>query len=150
MSIFDEARALAVTMKMRGFNQKEMAHSLGVSQSYVANKLRLLQLPEDMQEQIISNGLTERHARAIMRLKDERDRRTALDRVCNEKLTVAGTEELVDFYYLSSKDRGTSEADILLQSLDSSIKSLQMSGIRVEKQVIFNKNEALIAIHITV
>ena len=98
---FEEAKALSVTMKMRKMSQKEMAKSLGVSQSYVANKLRLLTIEKEMQKQIRDNKLTERHARALLRLNSNEDRQKILNRVCEEKLSVARTEALVDLLHLS-------------------------------------------------
>ena len=98
---FEEAKALSVTMKMRKMSQKEMAKSLGVSQSYVANKLRLLTIEEEMQKQIRGNKLTERHARALLRLSSNEDRQKVLKRVCEENLSVARTEALVDLLHLS-------------------------------------------------
>ena len=70
MNMFDEARALSGTIKMRGISQSEMAKMLGVSQSYIANKLRLLTLDDGLKAKICESNLTERHARAILRLRD--------------------------------------------------------------------------------
>ena len=146
MSMFDEARALAVTMKMRGFNQKEMAQSLGVSQSYVANKLRLLSLSEEMQKDIIANSLSERHARALLRLKDERERQKVLKEAIKSNLTVAETEALVDTCYRSSQIGSGQKTNLFLESLDTSIASLKNSGVRTEKQVIQKDGKILITI----
>ena len=149
MSMFEEARALAVTMKMRGFNQKEMARSLGVSPSYVANKLRLLSLSEEIQKDIIANGLSERHARALLRLKNERDRQKVLKEAIKSNLTVAETEELVDTCCRSGRIGNVQKTNLFLESLDTSIASLQKSGIITEKHMVCEKDKIMITICIT-
>ena len=154
MSIFDEAKALAVTMKMRGFNQKEMAHSLGVSQSYVANKLRLLQLSDDVQKRIIQGGLTERHARALLCLKSEKDRLSALDIVREEKLSVASTEALVDLYNAEGRDQSSlndknlKHLDVLLDRIAELISRSTQNQPIIRTQIDPKNNSAIISIHI--
>ena len=68
MDMFDEAKAIRSTMELCHLTQGELARQLGVSQSYVANKLRLLKFSQKMTEKIRSSGISERHARALLRL----------------------------------------------------------------------------------
>lgn len=96
MNMFDEARALEGTMKMVGLTQEELAQRLGVSQSYVANKLRLLRLPTDIQNEIVARSLSERHARTLLRLCETELLHDVLMRVAEDGLTVSETEQLVD------------------------------------------------------
>lgn len=96
MNVFEEARALQGTMKMVNMTQEELAQRLGVSQSYVANKLRLLRLPTDVQNEIVARGLSERHARALLRLCETELLHDVLVRVAEDGLTVSETEALVD------------------------------------------------------
>ena len=96
MNMFEEAKSLAVMMKMRALSQSETAKMLGVSQSFVANKLRLLNLSDEMQQIVLTNRLSERHARAILRLKKDEERLRALKIICERHLTVAESEALVD------------------------------------------------------
>ena len=112
MNMFEEAKSLAGTMKMRKISQNEMAKMLGTSQSYVANKLRLLQLDEELQIKIISSNLTERHARALLRL-DPHERPTALKKICEQKLSVAESEALIDMLRTSEAPRLIGMADKL-------------------------------------
>ena len=133
---FEEAKALSVTMKMRKLTQKEMAKILGVSQSYIANKLRLLGINENMQKQISDNKLTERHARALLRLKFDSDRQKVLDRVCDEKLSVARTEGLVDLIYFDEfpKDESNGNKLKLIHTFEEktrkSLNLLNHCGVR--------------------
>ena len=78
--------------------QEEIAARLGVSQSSVANKLRLLQLTEGEREEIVAAQLTERHARALLRLKDAELRAQALQAICKDKLNVAASERLIEAF----------------------------------------------------
>jgi ParB family chromosome partitioning protein len=133
---FEEAKALSVTMKMRKLTQREMAKSLGVSQSYIANKLRLLGLNENMQKQISDNKLTERHARALLRLKFDSDRQKVLDKVCVEKLSVARTEALVDLLHFEESQKGEIDENKLKliyafeEKTRKSLKLLNSCGVR--------------------
>ncbi len=99
MNMFEEASALRGTIKMRGISQSEMAKMLGVSQSYVANKLRLLSLDDTLKEKICEANLTERHARAILRLKGDETRKQALGIIIERNLSVAESEALVDLLH---------------------------------------------------
>ena len=112
MDMFDEARAMEGTMRLCGLSQRELAKRLGTSQSYVANKLRLLSYSEKDIEKIRKGGITERHARAILRLPDDR-RGEMLDRVVKERLTVRECEALVDVEVLPRVAFSPKKAEII-------------------------------------
>ena len=95
-SIFDEARSIRGMINMRGLTQSEIAGMLGVSQSYIANKLRLLRFSQEEQSIMLQNKLSERHARALLRISDVKKREEILSTIINEQLNVAQTEILVD------------------------------------------------------
>ena len=76
--------------------QAEIAHKLGVSQSSIANKLRLLALSHEEQRTILTYGLTERHARSVLRLKRPEERALALRKIYEERLNVAQAEEMIE------------------------------------------------------
>ncbi len=77
----------------RGFTQDEIANKLGVSQSSIANKLRLLNLPKEVQEALLYNKISERHARSLLSLNNKETQVQLLNKIINEKLTVKQTEE---------------------------------------------------------
>lgn len=77
----------------RGFTQDEIANKLGISQSSIANKLRLLNLPKEVQEALLYNKISERHARSLLSLNDKDTQIQILNKIINEKLTVKQTEE---------------------------------------------------------
>ena len=96
LHIFDQALAFRTLLEEYSLTQAEIAQKLGISQSAVANKLRLLQLDEDEQREILCKGLSERHARALLRLKSKDFREKAMKIMCREQMTVAEAENLVE------------------------------------------------------
>ncbi len=95
MNCFETADGMRRLIEIYGLTQEEAANRLGCSQPTIANKLRLLRLPAEERSAIIGAGLTERHARALLRMEDADLRRVVLGRVIEGKLTVAQTERLV-------------------------------------------------------
>ena len=150
--MFDEARAILGMMKMCHASQSEMAKKLGVSQSYVANKLRLLKLDESLQRGITENALTERHARAILRLTDDGQRHTALEKICAKGLNVAETEALVDFLRdetapkMIGRATAQSRIDVFLSTLKSSLTTLRSLGIDASQTTNFHGTKTYITI----
>ncbi len=96
MNCFEVAEGIRRLMDSYELTQCEAAQQLGFSQSAIANKLRLLRLSPPMREKMIAAGLTERHARALLRLERAADREMALARILQGKLTVAQTEHMVE------------------------------------------------------
>ena len=96
LDFLEEARGLQKMIRLFGMSQEEAARRIGRSQSAVANKLRLLKLPEDVLESLRENGLSERHGRALLRLPDAESQRAALETVLEKEMTVAATDAYVD------------------------------------------------------
>ena len=96
LDFVEEAQALERLISVYHLSQEEAARRIGKSQSAVANKLRLLRLPPDLLAQARSHGLTERHARALLRLEGEGRQRAALDHILAHHLTVAQTDQYID------------------------------------------------------
>ena len=93
---FEEAAAIADYLRRTGITQEEAAALLGRSPSAVANKLRLLRLSPACQALLLEKGLTERHARALLRLEDEEERLAAARRAADKQLNVAQTEQYIE------------------------------------------------------
>ena len=93
---FTEAEVYSALVKTYHMTQEEIARRLSLSQSAVANKIRLLQFSPAEREQILRAGLCERHARALLRVRDAEKRRTLLATVIRGALTVHATEALVE------------------------------------------------------
>ena len=88
LGMFEEARGISRLIRRYGLTQQEAAVKLGKTQSTIANKLRLLRLTYEEQEWIENAGLSERHARALLKLGDEGARREALSKFISEILNV--------------------------------------------------------------
>lgn len=95
LNLFEEAEALRTLIVEWGVTQEEAAAKLGMAQSTIANKLRLLSLSSAEQKVILENQLTERHGRALLRLKAGEGRELVANMVAEKHLTVRETEELV-------------------------------------------------------
>jgi ParB family chromosome partitioning protein len=92
----EEAAAIAKLIETYGISQEETARRLGRSQSAVANKLRLLRLYPKTRRLILEHSLSERHARALLRVKSAEDRQRILSHVVAHSLNVKQTEEYID------------------------------------------------------
>ena len=82
-------------MEDYGLTQEELASKLSKSQSFIANKLRILKLEDPLKRLLVENNFTERHARALLKLPDEETRTVVLEQMIREELNVRKTEELV-------------------------------------------------------
>ena len=94
LTYFEEAEGIKRLMDDFALSQQEAAEKLGMAQSTLSNKLRLLRLNSEQRRKIYTAGLTERHARAFIRLPEEM-RDETINRVIAEQLNVSDTEELV-------------------------------------------------------
>ena len=72
----------------KGYTQEQLAQKMGISQSSVANKLRLLNLDESVQQALLEGKISERHARSLLILDDKNQEKEWLARIINERLTV--------------------------------------------------------------
>lgn len=93
---FEEAAAIGDYIHRTGVTQEEAARQLGRSPSALANKLRLLRLSSACREQLVKSGLTERHARCLLRMEDESERLAALRYIADHQLNVAQTEQYIE------------------------------------------------------
>ncbi|NLZ92868.1 MAG: nucleoid occlusion protein [Firmicutes bacterium] len=98
LTFLEEAMAYEKLLQEFNLTQEVLAQRLGKSQSTIANKLRLLKLPERVKEKLISEELTERHARALLKLPDEKAQIKILQEVCNLGYNVKQTERRVEDY----------------------------------------------------
>jgi ParB family chromosome partitioning protein len=96
LDFVEEARALRRLVAQYGYSQEQLAHAVGLSQPAVANKLRLLKLPASLLELARDLSLTERHARALLRLATEGDMEKALAEIAREGMTVTRADAYID------------------------------------------------------
>lgn len=92
----EEAQCYSTLLSTYNLTQEELAQRLGKSQSSIANKLRLLRLPDEVKGAMADAHLTERHARALLKLKDEKTQLELVEKVAKKNLSVKETEKLVE------------------------------------------------------
>ena len=140
----EEAAAIASYIRQTGITQEEAAAQLGRSPSALANKLRLLRLSPACRELLVQNGLTERHARCLLRLEDEEERLAALRHIADKQLNVAQTEQYIEqrltaLQSTPPKRRRTfilKDVRLFLNSLDRGLRMVREAGVdaRTERQ----------------
>lgn len=140
LTVFEEAEGISRLISEYGISQSEAAARLGISQSGLSNKLRLLNLSDNIKERISSARLTERHARALLKLPEDK-REEALNRIIAEGLTVSQTEQYIlsiinpkEKPQVTEQDepvRKSAIGDVRLfsNSLSKLLSTLQNSGI---------------------
>lgn len=96
LNFFEEAKAIENLIVEWNITQEEASLRLGKAQSTIANKLRLLRLPENQQKKIQDSHLTERHARAFLKIDNEELRNKAIYYVCIKNLNVSQTEQYIE------------------------------------------------------
>ncbi|MDN4071431.1 MULTISPECIES: nucleoid occlusion protein [Fictibacillus] len=95
LTAIEEAMAYAKLLEIHGLTQESLAQKLGKGQSTVANKLRLLKLPQPIQDALLLKQITERHARALIILKSPDKQEAILQEIIEKHLNVKQTEERV-------------------------------------------------------
>lgn len=96
LNFIEEALAYKRLMEEYGLTQTEIARRVGKQQSTVSNKIRILSLPEDVRNVVAENQLTERHARALLKINDETLRKQVLNRIIEHSLNVKQAEKLIE------------------------------------------------------
>lgn len=139
LHFLEEAEGFAQLLQNFGFTQEVLAERMSKSQSTVANKLRLLKLSPEIRQEIFTAGLTERHARALLRVPDEKQQNNILQAVIEKDLNVRETEELIKKYLdgepVKSKRRVQGlirDVRIYLNTIDQLTKQMKESGLKVK------------------
>jgi len=152
----EEAQAIARLIGECSLSQEEAAAKLGRSQSAVANKLRLLRLLQDCQRLLREHRLTERHARAVLRLENEEERLAVLRHVGKEQLNVAQTEAYIEAL-LQEKQTTVPEKRrtfilkddrIFLNSLNRGVSLMREAGVAADVHREENEQEIVVTVHI--
>ena len=137
LDCFEEAAAIARLISRYGLSQEQAAEKLGKSQSAVANKLRLLRLPQDVLSLLRKNGFTERHARALLRLPTAEAQQEAAALLVQEGWTVARTERYVEEVLQTEAPKEKKsrrpllirDIRFFLNSLDHSLAVMRSAGV---------------------
>lgn len=152
----EEAAAIAAYLRQSGSTQEEAAALLGRSPSALANKLRLLRLSPDCCRLLTEHDLTERHARALLRLEDEEERLNALHHIIRQHLNVAQTEQYIDKRLSQLQTTPPSgrrvfllkDVRLFLNSLDRGLRLVREAGIGAESRREDTEDAILLTIRI--
>ncbi len=117
----EEAISYKKILDMGYLNQENLAEKIGKSQSAIANKLRLLNLDEDVQEALLNGKISERHARSLLKLSNKEDQVKLLDKIITERLTVRKTDEEINKMLNGVKEDKTMQNDVEVLNFDEPI-----------------------------
>lgn len=137
LSFFEQAQAIERLTGEWGMTQEAVARRLGISQSSVANKLRLLRLSDECRAEIIRQGLTERHARALLKLEGDEERLFMLSKIAERGLNVSKTEQVIESF-LSKKAREESirrrsavfrDIRLFMNTVNKAVEVMKLAGV---------------------
>lgn len=136
LSAIEEARSYKNLLDKGYLTQAELAKKMGLSQSAIANKLRLLNLDEEVQKALMNNQISERHARSLLVLPSHEEQRKWLKRIINERMTVRDLDnELKKLNEAPKEEPDEDDTDVPL------VKSIDIDAIRKEATEIPSINE---------
>ena len=154
LNMFEQANAIAALIRIYDMTQEQIAERLSCSQSYIANKLRILRLSAHERDLIMKHGMTERHARAFLRISDPVERTAAIRTVAERSLNVCATEEYVErLLSRESSPRGRHKGAVrdlrlFYNSIDRALNVLNSAGIPAHSYKSDGENEITLTITI--
>lgn len=141
----EEAQCYQKLLETYGLTQEELANRLGKSQSSIANKLRLLRLSDEVKAAMTEKRLSERHARALLKLTDDKQRLDAVERIAEKGLSVKETEQMVEKTLNKAYDEKQDGAKprpklmrivrdyrLFMNTINQAVNQLRESGMTVE------------------
>ena len=139
LNYFEQSLGIARLMKEQSLTQQQVSAKLGMAQSTVANKLRLLQYSPQVRRMLLENKLTERHARALLRIENEEEQIIIIQHIVDENLNVEKTEQYIDSLTLPEKQGKqrsrlfiVKDMRIFINSITKAINIMQHAGIDVD------------------
>lgn len=130
LDFIEEAQGILRLMELWNFSQEQAARVLGKSQSAIANKLRILRHSEPVLQALRENRLTERHARALLKLPTEGEKLSAIHMIAKLDMSVARTEHYIEELVQKKESTQTTvNLSTFLNRLNQSLQRMQLSGI---------------------
>ena len=130
LDYIEEAQGIDRLLREHNMSQEQVAKLLGKSQSGVANKLRLLRHSKRVLEALRGAELTERHARALLKLPEEYKKLQAIEVIARQNMNVARTEQYIESLLTQENaDRKAANVGAFLSRLNQSLARIQLSGI---------------------
>jgi len=153
LHFLEEAEGYEQLLKEFNLTQEAMAQRVGKKQSTIANKLRLLKLSGECRKLLIDNGLTERHARALLKLEDDEKRQEVLKIVAQRKLSVRQTEAYIESLLKvapPAKRRMVivNDVRIYLNSIKQVVGAIKDSGIPVNMDQEIDGDDVIVTLRI--
>ncbi|MBQ8254490.1 MAG: ParB/RepB/Spo0J family partition protein [Clostridia bacterium] len=140
LTFFEEATAMASFLDVYGLTQEDTAAVFGIPKSALSGKLRLLRLTGAEKLIITGGGLTERHARAVLKICDPEKRINVIQEAVRLGLSVSETEELVDRVLCPTEEKAKrrrasiKDPRIVYNTIDKAIESIENAGVSVERE----------------
>lgn len=134
LNAIEEARTYQKIIELDEMTQEELAKTMGKSQSAVANKLRLLALPDEVQSSLLKEEISERHARALLNLEDVEDQKEMLKKIIKDKMTVRQLEAEI-------KGKNNNDQDSLKDNNDLT-SLINPNPVPIEKETINSNKES--------
>lgn len=130
LNFIEEAQGIDLLLRQFSMSQEQVARLLGKSQSSIANKLRLLRHSPKVLEALRQAGLTERHARALLKLSADHQKLEAIGVIARQNMSVARAEQYIE-NLLNQQDNSKKKANVgaFLSYLNQSLARIQLSGI---------------------
>ncbi len=140
LNFIEEASGYLSLMKNFNLTQEVLAQRLGKSQSTIANKVRLLKLPQAVREKLLKNDLSERHARAILRLGSVEEQLSMIEETVERALTVSQLEKRIDSLMEQAESKKKAKRSkpiirdmrIVLNTIREAVEVIQSSGLYPE------------------
>ncbi|WFR63710.1 nucleoid occlusion protein [Paenibacillus amylolyticus] len=154
LTSIEEAVAYQKLIDLHQLTQESLAQRLGKSQSTIANKIRLLQLPDGIKAALMERKISERHARALLSLDTEELQMKLLGEIIEKELNVKQTEARVAFYKEASKIKKskrvsfTKDVRLALNTIRQSIDMVTGSGLDIKTKEADHEDHYEIVIHI--
>lgn len=140
----EEAKTYQTILKLENITQEELANNLGKAQSTVANKIRLLNLDEEVQTALLNNQISERHARSLLNITDKQEQKRLLEKIIVNRMTVKQLDE--EIANLSGKTKEPLEEEKKTANYDRSIFDRLRVDNTEEKQEIKEKEDIKIPV----
>lgn len=147
LNYFEEAQGIRRLMELCEMTQQQVAKRLGKAQSTIANKLRLLSFNDELRRRMLDAGLTERHARALLKLTSDQQIETALETIIRERLNVGETERLVETMLTATPEPIRLEPEkkatklfvlkdfrIFMNTITKAVSTMKLAGIDIDTE----------------
>ena len=130
LTSIEEAKSYKNMLERGNMTQEELAKKMGLSQSTIANKLRLLNLSDEVQDALMHEKISERHARALLSISNKEDQKKWLDRIINERLTVRQLDLAIKDE-MNEKQQIINDGDIPIVDINPDIDSIINNAVDI-------------------